>query len=94
MFITKQYTTTGSINRYVVYRCEIVKLRYRKEQTGSQNVPDNSQFLRLFLVVPKTSTEADLLKYFSEFGLVDSVTIVKDRETKESKGYAYVKYKL
>jgi RNA recognition motif-containing protein len=43
-------------------------------------------------MVPRTTTESDLREEFSRFGDIDYVSIVKDRNTKESKGFAYVKY--
>ena len=47
---------------------------------------------RLFVLVPKSMSEEDLHDYFKQYGDIDYVTIIKDRETRESKGYAYVKY--
>lgn len=66
---------------------------FRKDNSGNPASSDPSQFLRLFLVVPKSYNEDDLRQHFSEFGAIDNVSIVKDRESKESKGYGYVKYK-
>lgn len=37
-------------------------------------------------------TQSELLDYFKSFGDVDYVSIIKDKETSESKGFAYVKY--
>ena len=37
-------------------------------------------------------TEAELREHFIKFGDIDYVSIVKDRTTKESKGFGYVKY--
>lgn len=37
-------------------------------------------------------TEDDVRDYFKKFGDLDHVNVVKDRETKESKGIAYVKF--
>lgn len=50
------------------------------------------RLLRLFVVVPKSMTEQDITNEFKQFGEIDYVSIVRDRETKESKGYAFVKY--
>lgn len=59
---------------------------------GSNREVSETERCRLFLVVPKTMTEDELKKHFSEFGDVDYVSIVKDRTTNESKGFGYVKY--
>lgn len=53
---------------------------------------EEERLLRLFCVVPKTMTDSELREHFEQFGDIDYVSIVKDRETKESKGFAYVKY--
>lgn len=53
---------------------------------------DQDRLLRLFVVVPKDKPEDDIKDYFSTFGDVQYVNIVKDKETKKSRGFAYVKY--
>ena len=53
---------------------------------------DEDRLLRLFVVVPKDKPEDDIKDYFSTFGDVQYVNIVKDKETKKSRGFAYVKY--
>ncbi|XP_018914522.1 RNA-binding protein 45 [Bemisia tabaci] len=53
---------------------------------------DQSEAHRLFIIVPKSATEEELTEHFKQFGSLESVTIVKNRETRESKGLAYVKY--
>jgi len=59
------------------------RLRYSKE---------DDRFLRLFVVVSKDQVESELKEYFNNFGAVHYVNIVKDRETRLSKGFAYIKY--
>jgi len=53
---------------------------------------EEERLLRLFVVVPKDQVETDLKEYFSRFGAVQYVNIVKDKETRISKGFAYIKY--
>lgn len=48
--------------------------------------------LRLFVIVPKTMTDDELYDYFKQYGEIDYASIIRDRETKESKGFAYIKY--
>jgi RNA recognition motif-containing protein len=40
--------------------------------------------------LPYTMTEDDLQVAFSEFGAVDRVSIVRDRDTGQSRGFAFV----
>lgn len=37
-------------------------------------------------------TEEYLQDYFKQFGDLDYVSVIKDKQTRESKGIAYVKY--
>ncbi|XP_075213243.1 RNA-binding protein 45 [Lycorma delicatula] len=68
-----------------------VMIASSKDQ-GSKREDNEDRLLRLFIVVPKTMTDEDVRDYFKKFGELDYVNVVKDRETKESKGIAYVKY--
>lgn len=51
--------------------------------------PPNS---RLFVVTSRSITEDEVQESFSVFGDVQGVTVIKDRQTKESKGICYVKF--
>ena len=53
---------------------------------------EEERLVRLFVVVPKSMGETELREHFNQFGDVDYVSIVRDRTTKESKGFAYIKY--
>ena len=53
---------------------------------------EDERLTRLFIIVPKTTTDVELKEHFKQFGDLDYVSVVKDRETRESKGFAYVKY--
>lgn len=57
----------------------------------SENVddPPNS---RLFVVTSRSITEDEVHESFSAFGDIQGVTVIKDRQTKESKGICYVKF--
>lgn len=37
-------------------------------------------------------TDDELYDHFKEFGDIDYASIIRDKETKESKGFAYIKY--
>ena len=63
----------------------------RQHQPGNSK-EEEDRLLRLFVVVPKDKVEDDIKEYFSSFGDVQYVNIVKDKETKKSRGFAYVKF--
>lgn len=66
-------------------------IAHSKEQ-GSGRESNEERLLRLFVVVSKELGEEELRTYFGTFGTVQYVNIVKDRDTKESKGFAYIKF--
>lgn len=66
-------------------------ISFSREQ-GSRKDDDPERLQRLFIIVPKTATEEELHAHFKQFGAIDYISIVKNRETGESKGIAYVKY--
>lgn len=68
-----------------------VMIAHSREQ-GSKKDDDPERLLRLFIVVPKSMTEEELREHFKQFGEVEYVSIVKNRDTGESKGVGYVKY--
>ena len=53
---------------------------------------EEERLLRLFIVIPKGMDEKELREKFSDYGDIDYVSIIRDRQTKENKGFAYVKY--
>ncbi|XP_014243102.1 RNA-binding protein 45 [Cimex lectularius] len=68
-----------------------VMIAHSREQ-GSRKEDDPERLQRLFIIVPKTATEEDIKEHFRQFGDIDYVSIVKKKDTGESKGVAYVKY--
>ena len=48
--------------------------------------------LRLYLIIPKSLTEADLRAEFEQFGPLEYVSVVTDKVTKENRGFGYVKF--
>lgn len=65
---------------------------FSRDQGSKREMNEEERLLRLFCVVPKTMTDQMLRDHFKKFGDIDYVSVVKDRETKESKGFAYVKF--
>lgn len=56
------------------------------------NSRDDVTALRIFVVIPKSFDEEDLKNKFSEFGPIEYVSVVKDKQTNESRGFGYVKF--
>uniref|UniRef100_A0A1B6D106 RRM domain-containing protein n=1 Tax=Clastoptera arizonana TaxID=38151 RepID=A0A1B6D106_9HEMI len=69
-----------------------VMIAHNRDQGSKREENENDRLLRLFIVVPKSMTEDELRTIFMKFGELDHVAIVKHRESRESKGFAYVKY--
>ena len=65
---------------------------HAKDQGSSRESNEEERLLRLFVVVGKDVNEDELKADFEAFGTVQYVNIVKDRATKESKGFAYIKF--
>lgn len=65
------------------------------EEYPAKQVPENLDEppnSRLFVVTSRSITEDVLRDSFSVFGDVQGVWVVKDKQTKESKGICYVKF--
>ncbi|XP_031582504.1 RNA-binding protein 45 [Oreochromis aureus] len=65
------------------------------EEYPSKQVPENLDDppnSRLFVVTSRSITEDELRESFYVFGDIQGVWVVKDKQTKESKGIAYVKF--
>jgi RNA recognition motif-containing protein len=77
----------GNLNRSIR-----VMIAASRDQGSKRDSNEEEKTQRLFVVVPKTMTDSELYDYFKIFGDVDYATIMRDRETRESKGFAYVKY--
>jgi len=69
-----------------------VLIATNRDHGNSRNSKEDERLLRLFVVVAKDQVESELKDYFNTFGAVQYVNIVKDRETRLSKGFAYIKY--
>ena len=64
-----------------------------KSSKSTDDFEDATALTRLFIVIPKKMEESELRSVFDQFGEVDYVQVVKDRKTRESKGFGYVNYK-
>ncbi|EOA16005.1 hypothetical protein CARUB_v10004134mg [Capsella rubella] len=68
------------------------------EKVAQESKADSDDILdtgRLFVRnLPYTATEEDLMEHFSKFGDISEVHLVLDKETKRSKGIAYILYPI
>ena len=69
-----------------------VLIAHSRDQGSRREMNEEERLVRLFVVVPKSLGESELRDHFNQFGDVDYVSIVRDRTSKESKGFAYIKY--
>jgi RNA recognition motif-containing protein len=69
-----------------------VLIAHSRDQGSRRDMNEDERLVRLFVVVNKTMSETELREHFEQFGDIDYVSIVRDRSSKESKGFAYVKY--
>lgn len=63
-----------------------------RDKGSTREVNEEEKVLRLFVIIPKSMTDTELYEIFKQYGDIDYATIIRDKETKESKGFAYVKY--
>ncbi|ERL85711.1 hypothetical protein D910_03126, partial [Dendroctonus ponderosae] len=69
-----------------------VMIASSRDQGAKRETNEEEKMQRLFIVCPKSMTEDELYAYFVRFGDVEYVSTIKDRQTRESKGIAFVKY--
>lgn len=77
----------GNVNRTIK-----VMIAASRDQGSKRDLNEEEKMQRLFVVVPKNMSDNELYDYFKAFGNIDYATVIRDRETKESKGFGYVKY--
>ncbi|KAF5288718.1 hypothetical protein FQA39_LY15290 [Lamprigera yunnana] len=69
-----------------------VMIAASRDQGAKRDGNEEEKIQRLFVIVPKSMTDEDLYNTFKIYGDIDYATIIKDKETRESKGFAYIKY--
>lgn len=86
------YTQTDCWGQLLLISICYHYISFSRDQGSKREMNEEERLLRLFCVVPRTTTDQMLRDHFKQFGDIDYVSVVKDRETKESKGFAYVKF--
>lgn len=65
---------------------------FSRNQGSSKSDNEHEKYVRLFIVCSKTATEEELREEFKQFGPVENVTLVRDKQTGNPKGFGYVRY--
>lgn len=63
-----------------------------RNQGSGRSENEQEKYVRLFVIVPKGLSEEELRAEFSKYGEIDGITMIRDKVTRECKGFAYVKY--
>jgi len=66
--------------------------RERFGQSENKINHDKPPFSRVFIVCGKKHSSDDLRDCFQEYGTVEDIWVVKDKNTKENRGIAYIKF--
>ena len=66
--------------------------RERFGQSENKVDHDKPPFSRVFIVCGKQHSSDDLRDAFKEYGTVVDIWVVKDKNTKENRGIAYIKF--
>ncbi|XP_031415040.1 RNA-binding protein 45 isoform X2 [Clupea harengus] len=64
----------------------------QSRSSGSHRDVEDEELTRIFVMIPKTFTEEDLKDTFKEYGNIEYCIIIKNKQTGESKGLAYVRF--
>lgn len=65
---------------------------FSREQGAKREGNEEERVLRLFVIVPKSMTDDELYEIFKAYGEIDYASVIRDRDSKDSKGFAYIKY--
>lgn len=65
----------------------------RQMGSASAKSREEEKAQRLFIITPKNFTTDNLYEEFSKYGDIEDVNVIRDRQTKDGKGFAYIKYK-
>lgn len=69
-----------------------VVLANSKSQGNARDVREEDKMMRLFIMIPTSFTDKEVKDEFSKFGRLESVHIVKNRNTGLNRGLAYVRF--
>lgn len=87
--MTTGATLIWAIGLLVIVVFVVAVLRKRRSCGGAQGKINEQIYVGN---LPYRVTESDLRRYFSKFGMPQSVRIIRNFKTGESRGYAFVTY--
>ncbi|XP_038607209.1 RNA-binding protein 45 isoform X2 [Tachyglossus aculeatus] len=64
----------------------------QSRSSGSHRDVEDEELTRIFVMIPKAYTEEDLRDKFKVYGDIEYCSIIKNKNTGESKGLGYVRY--
>ncbi|XP_036671896.3 RNA-binding protein 45 [Drosophila suzukii] len=79
--------TIGNLDRTLK-----VLVAANRNQGSNKSENEQEKYVRLFIVIPKTATDEDIREEFSQWGEVEHVTIVKEKNSGSPKGFGYVRF--
>uniref|UniRef100_T1P7L1 RNA recognition protein n=1 Tax=Musca domestica TaxID=7370 RepID=T1P7L1_MUSDO len=79
--------TIGSLDRTLK-----VLVAASRNQGSTKSDNEHEKYVRLFIVCPKTATEDELRDEFSQWGQVENVTLLRDKQSGNPKGFGYIRY--
>ncbi|KAM8710754.1 hypothetical protein ACLKA7_017390 [Drosophila subpalustris] len=63
-----------------------------RNQGSNKSENEQEKYVRLFIVIPKTANEDDIRDEFAQWGEVENVTIVREKNNGSPKGFGYVRF--
>ncbi|XP_034482691.1 RNA-binding protein 45 [Drosophila innubila] len=63
-----------------------------RNQGSNKSENEQEKYVRLFIVIPKTANEDDIRDEFAQWGEVENVTIVREKNNGNPKGFGYVRF--
>lgn len=75
-------------DKVILLKCFFIS----RNQGSGRSDNEQEKYVRLFVIVPKGLSEDELREEFSKYGEIDGITMIRDKVTRECKGFAYIKY--
>jgi RNA recognition motif-containing protein len=56
---------------------------FSRQQGSKRSDNEEEKYLRLFIIISKDTNEDELEREFREYGSIEAVTIIRDKQTRE-----------
>uniref|UniRef100_A0A6M2DND7 Putative rna-binding protein 45 n=1 Tax=Xenopsylla cheopis TaxID=163159 RepID=A0A6M2DND7_XENCH len=63
-----------------------------RDEGSTRDSNEGEKYIRLFVAIPRSMNEDDVENKFKEYGKIVKINVLRDRDTKQSKGFAYITY--